>query len=118
MTVRTIEVDEKICHRCLSSWFAKVQNPKQCPKCKSQFWHTPRKRTGTKDSRNKYGFDELVVGQWKTFPWFVTETGDMDLAANHRRSMSLAQFMRRHDYLYEWQGGGKMGGGLHVKRRT
>ena len=32
------------CLRCDHLWMARINNPKVCPKCKSPYWKTPKKK--------------------------------------------------------------------------
>jgi len=32
------------CTRCDNIWWARVPEPKQCPECKSPYWHVERSR--------------------------------------------------------------------------
>ena len=33
-----------LCHRCQHRWVPRTNNPKLCPKCKSSYWRTKRKK--------------------------------------------------------------------------
>ena len=109
-----------ICFRCGESWQPKAQNinPKRCARCNSPYWNTPRKELGESRVNNKYGFDRLRVGEWLAFPWFLKPDGSPDWSANAARARSLEQFMRRHNYRYEFRNGTPSAPGLHIKRIT
>lgn len=114
------EVDEKICKRCLGSWFSKVPDPKVCALCKSPYWKKDRLRTGAVGAVNKYGFDAIALNKWAWFPLYCDPKQHMGLDhdANYRRSKSLEQYLRRKGWHYTHKFGKNEAGevGLMVMR--
>ena len=37
-----VEVIQYICERCAHMWVARKGRPRQCPRCKSVWWDTPK----------------------------------------------------------------------------
>ena len=61
-----IKLDGFICERCEHTWlsrFSSEQKPTVCPKCKSPYWHTPRKNPQKKEDIVLKELEESI------FPW-------------------------------------------------
>lgn len=101
--LKLVEVDEKICRRCLGSWVAKVENPKVCALCKSPYWNKERLRTGESGAVNKYGLDKIKLNEWSYFPYILKDNGTDDEEANARMARSLEQYIRRKDWHYTYK---------------
>jgi len=38
-------IKKVFCHRCKYEWFPRIMTqPKTCPRCKSPYWDTPRRK--------------------------------------------------------------------------
>ena len=46
------------CKRCGNEWSPIVENPKQCPKCKSPYWN--KNRMDNRWGKNKKYYDDII----------------------------------------------------------
>ena len=45
-------IKEKHCLRCGHDWLPRVEDPRECPRCKTPYWNVKRKSKKTKEELN------------------------------------------------------------------
>jgi predicted Zn-ribbon and HTH transcriptional regulator len=49
MAVKKVTRLECTCEKCGYHWISRLDNPAQCPKCKTAYWNRPREKTKEKN---------------------------------------------------------------------